>query len=200
MLTNIENIAIVIPARGSSKGIPKKNMRMLGKKPLIAYPIENALKVKRILSEVGIDIALTTEDLYIREYVEKLYDEIFFIERGGSLSEDSIPLDPVVYDAVSKLEKKLGKEYEMIITMLPTTPLLSVNTIINTIKIFTEKNDEVDSSVLVNELRHIFWEFDAKKNAYGLITERKNRQYLKPIFEETGGIVITKRNYSVKND
>jgi spore coat polysaccharide biosynthesis predicted glycosyltransferase SpsG/CMP-N-acetylneuraminic acid synthetase len=137
--------------------------------------------------------------LYIQEYVEKLYDQIFFIERNRDLSKDAIPLDPVIYDATLKLEKKLGKKYQFVITMLPTTPLLSSDTILDAIKSFTEKYDKIKSLILTNEHRHIFWKFNEKKKEFYLLTERKNRQYLKPIYEETGGVVITKRDYLIQS-
>lgn len=201
MLEIIKNIVIIIPARGSSKGIPKKNMRRLGTKPLVAYPIENSKKIKSLLSKnrINVDVALTTEDTYIQEYVEKIYNDIYFIDRNEKLSKDDIPLDPVIYDATSQLERKLKKEYQIVITMLPTTPLLSADTIMEAIKQFIKHRDKIKSLVLVNEHRHIFWQFDNKKKKYNLLTARKNRQYLQPIYEETGGIVITDRDCLIKN-
>lgn len=182
-------IAIIIPARGNSKNIPQKNMRLLGNKPLLSYPIANALELKK---HYDLDIAVTSEDQLTEEYVKTLYKDIYFIRRAGILARDETPLDPVIYNATILLEEKTKKKYDYILVMLATTPLLSIDTILKAFNHFEQS--KYDSLVLVAEHRHIFW-----NNKKELITEAKNRQYLEPIFEEIGGISITKRKNLMGN-
>ena len=56
-MTIKKNILVVIPARGGSKGIPRKNLRLLGEKPLIYYSIKNALQ-----SKYNLDVFISSED------------------------------------------------------------------------------------------------------------------------------------------
>ena len=83
-------ILALIPARGGSKGIPKKNLRLMNGKPLIAYAIENAKKSKYIK-----DVFVTTDSKEIEE-VSKVYGAAV-IKRDNELSSDLVTLDPVIY-------------------------------------------------------------------------------------------------------
>ena len=85
-------ILVVIPARGGSKGIPRKNIRLLGGKPLIAHTIEMGNASKYVD-----DVVVSTDDNEIKFIAEKFGAET--IKRDGKLAEDSIPLDPVIHDA-----------------------------------------------------------------------------------------------------
>ena len=196
-----KKILAIIPARGSSKGIPRKNIRVPGGRPLLAYAVETAMAGAKILSDkmgISVDIVVSSEDDFIEEYITLLYPEIHFIKRSEELARDDITLDPVILHATKVMENKKGISYDAIITMLPTMPLLSVDTFISAITKFKEVMENRNSLVLVKEHRHLFWGYNNNLEKYTLITERKNRQYLKPLYEETGGIVITSRDYLMK--
>jgi len=196
-----KKILAIIPARGGSKGIPRKNIRVLGGRPLLAYAVETAMAGAKILSDkmgISVDIVVSSEDDFIEEYITLLYPEIHFIKRSEELARDDITLDPVILHATKVMENKKGISYDAIITMLPTMPLLSVDTFISAITKFKEVMENRNSLVLVKEHRHLFWGYNNNLEKYTLITERKNRQYLKPLYEETGGIVITSRDYLMK--
>ncbi len=90
---NNNKILVVIPARGGSKGIPRKNIRLLDGKPLIAYSIEIA-KASAYVD----DIVVTTDDSEIALLSEKFGASV--IRRSEELARDDIPLDPVIHDAV----------------------------------------------------------------------------------------------------
>ena len=95
---NLYNIAI-IPARGKSKGIPRKNIKNLGGKPLIAWTIDAALKsqsIKRVI--------VSTEDEEIADIAKKYGAEVPFF-RPIELSEDNTPTLPVIQDLISKISK-----------------------------------------------------------------------------------------------
>ena len=87
------NLLITICARGGSKGIPRKNVRFLCGKPLIAYAIQNALACESIT-----DVVVTTDDREIADVARHYGSDI--VERCEELARDDIPLDPVIHDAV----------------------------------------------------------------------------------------------------
>ena len=175
-------VLIIIPARGGSKGIPRKNLRSLANKPLIYYSINKALKVSNA------DVFVSTEDTEIKLMAESFGANV--IERGIDLSLDNVTLDAVIYDAYQKVEQ-IGKcTYDLIITIQPTSPLIKTQTIIKAIKIF-EDNPKVDTVISVTDDRHLSWTL--RNNVpTPLYRKRLNRQYLPAQFKETGGILATR--------
>lgn len=103
----------VIPARGGSKGIPKKNLHPLNGKPLIEYTIEAAKK-----SELD-DVVLTTDDFEILARGVGCFQ----IMRPQELAQDDTPMIPVVQHAVLEYEGKTGKSVDVVVLLQPTSPL-----------------------------------------------------------------------------
>lgn len=182
-------IIAIIPARGGSKGIPRKNIRLLAGKPLIAYSIESALKSKYIDK-----VIVSTEDEEIAE-ISKLYGADV-IKRPIELAGDDITLDPVIYHAISAIENKEKIKYEIVITIQPTSPLLSTKTIDEAIKIML--SEYYDTLISVKDKTHLYWT-KRGRNFVPLYKERKNRQYLNPIYKETGALLISKRKTITEN-
>lgn len=184
MSTSEINTIVVIPARGGSKGIPRKNLRFLAGRPLISYVIENSKKSKYIDT-----VVVSTDDHEISYIAEKYGAEI--IHRPAEMAGDDVPLDPVIYHAVIEKERLEGIVYDVVITIQPTSPLLSTATIDAAIEIFLEK--EADTLLSVVDDRHLSW---TKQNDRFIpnYSTRKNRQYLPSNFRETGGIVIARKS------
>ncbi len=188
---NDKKIIVIIPARGGSKGIPRKNIRLLANKPLIAYSIETSLKSKYVDK-----VVVTTDDDEIKFIAEKFGAST--IKRSGKLALDDIPLDPVIYDAVKTEEKSCKTIFDFVITVQPTSPLLKTETIDETIEKLSDNSN--DTIISVVDDRHLNWGFDDKeKKYYPLYEERVNRQYLPKTFKETGGIFATKREFLSEN-
>ena len=200
-------ILVVIPARGGSKGIPRKNIRLLGGKPLIAHTIEMGKA-----SEYVDDIVVSTDDNEIKFIAEKFGAET--IKRDGKLAEDSIPLDPVIYDATIQKEKEMDEKYDVVITVQPTSPLLktktldlAIETLLNPINNDQECDGEniagseyYDTIISVVDDRHLSWGYDEESKKYfPLYKERVNRQYLPKAYKETGSIFATKREFVTEN-
>ena len=189
-------ILVVIPARGGSKGIPRKNIRLLGKKPLIAHTIEMGKA-----SQYVDDLVVTTDDNEIKFISEKF--EAQTIKRDGRLAEDSIPLDPVIYDATIKREEETGEKYDIVITVQPTSPLLKTKTLdlaIETLLSPNQDNEYYDTIISVVDDRHLSWGYDEENKKYfPLYKERLNRQYLPKAYKETGSIFATKREFVCEN-
>lgn len=178
-------ILAIIPARGGSKGIPKKNVRFIHGKPLISYSIINALKSKYIL-----DVVVSTDDDEVKRVSRKYGVEV--IERPANLATDIVTLDPVVHHATIEMENKKQIKYDVIITMQPTSPLLTVQTLDNSIEYFIQ--EKFDSVISVVNNPHLAWTQKDNK-CLPLYKERLNRQYLPSHFIETGAFLITKREF-----
>lgn len=177
-------ILIIIPARGGSKGIPRKNLRLLNNKPLIQYAINNGLK-----SKYNADVYVSTEDDEIASLSVKMGAAVF--KRPNELADDSSTLDPVINNALISIEQQREKRYEIVVTMQPTSPLLKVESLDAAIeKIIHEV--EIDTIISAQDDTHLTW-LSKDGKFIPNYEKRVNRQYLTPVFKETGGFLITRR-------
>ena len=184
---NNNKILVVIPARGGSKGIPRKNIRLLNNMPLISYVIGAAKS-----SQYVDDVVLTTDDSEIALIAEKFGASV--VRRSHDLSEDNVPLDPVVYNAMIQKEKLAFDEYDIVITLQPTSPLIRSSTLDKAIEKFEDFS--VDSVISVVDDRNLNWGYDEDNQRYfPLYTRRANKQDLPKSFKETGGILATRRSF-----
>lgn len=127
-MQTIKNLAI-IPARGGSKGIPRKNIRILGNKPLIAYTIQAALQAKKIDR-----VIVSTEDEEIETISQNYGAEI--IKRPVELAEDnSSPIDVIIH-VIDTLKGKIRQEPELIVLLQPTSPFRTSSDIDKAIELF----------------------------------------------------------------
>ena len=112
-----EKCIAIIPARGGSKRIPRKNIKLFHGKPLIAYSIEAALK-----SELFDKVIVTTDDEEIASIAKKYGADVPFI-RPKELSDDFTNTKDVI-DHALKYFKERGERYEYECTIYATAPLL----------------------------------------------------------------------------
>ena len=133
----------IIPARSGSKGIPKKNIKLLNGKPLIAYTIEAGLKSN--LNKV----VVSTDCNEIADISKDYGCEVLM--RPVNLARDETPTLPVLIDVVSKLEET----FSGIMTLQPTSPLRNEHHINEAIDLFKSDND-ADSLVSVVQVNHGF--------------------------------------------
>ncbi len=104
----------VIPARGGSKGVPRKNIRLLAGKPLIAYTIE-AARSSRLLT----DVVTSTEDNEIAGIAAQFGSPILM--RPPQLAQDSTPTIPVVLNVLEEFATA-GKSFDYLVLLQPTAP------------------------------------------------------------------------------
>lgn len=182
-MKNNPKILIVIPARGGSKGIPKKNIRLMNGKPLISYAIRTALA-----SSFQPEVYVSTDSDEIADISVKYGAKV--IKRDGSLARDATTLDPVIYDALIRIEKENCCKYDLVVTMQPTSPLTKSITLDNAIKTFSEK--KYNTLISVVNKPHLSWSESAKKIVPNY-AKRLNRQQLPKNYLETGAFVITDR-------
>jgi CMP-N-acetylneuraminic acid synthetase len=143
-----KEILAIIPARGGSKGIPRKNISLLNGKPLIAHSIKAVLN-----SGYFDDVFVSTDDDEIAE-IATLYGAKV-VERPGDLAGDKIPLDPVIFHAVNHLEKEKKIRYDYICTIQPTCPLLSTDSLNKAIE--TMYAGDYDTLISVVDETHLYW-------------------------------------------
>ncbi len=130
----------IIPARGGSKGILRKNIRALAGKPLLLYTAE-AARAAACLSRV----LLSTDDPEIAEVGKRAGLEVPFL-RPIELAQDSSPMLEVVLHAIRFIQAP-GQDYEAVCVLQPTSPLRSAATIDHCISLLWER--DVDSVISV---------------------------------------------------
>lgn len=176
---NKRKILAIIPARAGSKGIPNKNIRIIGEHPLVYYAIENALKSKYITN-----IIVSTDSEEVKIIANQMGVQCKW--REEYLCKDNITLDAVIYDAIPSNEN-----WDYIITMQPTSPTLKSDTLDEAIE-YALQND-LDTLISAINAPHLCWhdENGIKVPSYD---KRLNRQYLPANYIETGAFLISKTN------
>lgn len=121
-----------IGARGDSKGVPQKNIRLLAGKPLLSYTIEAAIKSKIFQS-----VVVSTENKEIAKIAEKYGAEVPFI-RPRKLATDNAGMDDVIIHGVKKL-RSLGYEFDILVNRDCTVPFIRNTDVAATIKLLKKK-------------------------------------------------------------
>ncbi|AOM76914.1 cytidylyltransferase domain-containing protein [Pedobacter steynii] len=120
------SILITICARGGSKGIPGKNIKMLNGKPLIFYSLHTADKFAQEVT--GVDIVLSTDDEEIKNTVSTLgFNVDTEYTRPEFLASDTAGKIDAIQDVLSYFEQKNNKKYEYVIDLDVTSPLRTVS-------------------------------------------------------------------------
>lgn len=183
-----KEILAIIPARGGSKGIPRKNIRLLAGKPLLAYTAEAALG-----SQLISRIVLSTEDEEISELGRFMGLETPFV-RPIKLAQDDTPGLLVVQHAVRALEEQQSYYPNIVIVLQPTSPLRISQHIDEALKIFLES--DADSLVSVIEVPHIYnpysvMHYDGKwLSPFLKYNEGENLRQKKPCFYARNGAAL----------
>lgn len=194
----------LIPARGGSKGLPKKNIKLLSGKPLITWTIEQALASKYLDK-----IVVSTDDEQIAGISRKYGAEVPFM-RPKEMARDNSPTINAILDVLNRLEKS-GQKFDFIVLLEPTSPLRETNDIDKCIELLLN-NKSAKSIVSIAHLESSHPEFNViiDKNT-GFIKKRNGntdfkvlrRQDLPDIYffegtvyiSETENLKITKTFY-----
>ena len=179
-------IVIVIPARGGSKGILRKNLYQINGKPLIGYGID-------VAKSTCFRTIVATEDEKIQQYsISKGVDVLAIPEE---LTKDDSPLDEVLMYFADKIE------FDLLVLMQATSSMTRSEDILRGVGMFhtyPEQYDSVMSVVNTNDI--LIWD-EGKKEALnydpknrGRRQERKSKYVI-----ETGGFYITKREQLLKS-
>ncbi len=183
----------IVPARGGSKGIPRKNIALLLGKPLLAYTAEAALPAKRLTRTV-----LSTEDEEIARVGRDYGLDVPFL-RPEELARDETPTLPVLQDVVRRLEA-VGEFYDAVFILQPTNPLRRPEDIDGAIELFERSGaDSVISFVNVGEkhpARMKFITFDGRviDPPFAEEFEGQRRQDLPKLYLREGSVYVTRRS------
>lgn len=180
------NIVSIITARGGSKGIPRKNIKPLNGKPVIAYSIESSTSNNLIENTF-----VTTEDAEIVEISKKFNAKI--IPRPDELARDESTSVDVLLHALDYLEENYSLP-DFFVLLQPTSPLRSSEDITNAIKLFNENDCNGLVSVCVQDhgaMLNLSIDEGYLKN----VTDKKHfqvrRQDLPQLYSPNGAIYIT---------
>jgi CMP-N,N'-diacetyllegionaminic acid synthase len=185
------NILGLILARSGSKGVPGKNMKILGGKPLLEYTIDTALDANGLE-----DIVLSTDSKSYADFAKSKGISVPFI-RPAKLAEDKTPAIDVVIHALESLAK-MGKYYDAICLLQPTYPFREKGSIDRAIGVFEQSESDALISVLpVPQEFNPHWVFvpteDGLLNiATGEKEIIKRRQELPKALFRDGSIYLTK--------
>jgi CMP-N,N'-diacetyllegionaminic acid synthase len=150
----------LIPARSGSKGVPRKNIKLLGGKPLIAYTIEAAINSMQFT-----DVVVSTDDTEIANIAKKHGAKVPFI-RPVNLSTDTAKSIDVVIHALEILENS-GASYDAICLLQPTNPFRTEQFIIDAInKFITERTETLLSVLPVPSEFNPHWTFEINSEGY----------------------------------
>ncbi len=136
----------MIPARGGSKRLPKKNIRLLRDKPLIAWSIEAAQQSQYVDA-----ILVSTEDSEILATAMAFGLETPFVRPAALATDEAKSLD-VALHALDTYESQLNKHFDILLLLQPTSPLRTAQHIDEALELFLQKN--ADAVVSVSECEH----------------------------------------------
>lgn len=194
---NKPKILGVIPARGGSKGVPRKNIKSLAGKPLIYHIIQVALGSKYLTR-----VVISSEDEKIIKIAKKYGAEAPF-KRPKTLARDRTPSLPVVQHAVKETEKQMGIKFDYVVLLQATSPFTTSPDIDKAIeKLIKTKADSVVSVYQINDMHPVKMKKIINDRLFQFVPNLKEtvfrRQDLSPIYKRNGGIYATKRDVIMK--
>ena len=189
-----KNILITLCARGGSKGVPGKNIRLLNGKPLMAYTLEHAKAWNRPK-----DVVISTDSEEIAEVVRDLGFEIFFL-RPKELAQDETPKIPVIRHALLQAEAHYQKKYEVVADLDVTAPLREPDDLENCYQKFCRTNSLTLFSVVEAHRNPYFNVVEISDDGYARICKSlphgvPSRQRAPKVFDMNASIYFYDRNY-----
>lgn len=184
-------ILAIVPARGGSKGIPNKNLRLLDGKPLILHTLDAASQVPDLAG-----IVVSTDSPLIADVAAR--PGVLCLERPAELASDTAPTHPVLVHALHAFEAGTGFAVDAVLLLQPTSPLRSAQDIADSIKHFIARQPAdsliscYDGSACHPE---IMYRMDQGRLTPWMGSQRppKRRQDFEPVFVRNGSIYLTSR-------
>jgi CMP-N,N'-diacetyllegionaminic acid synthase len=175
----------LITARGGSKGIPGKNIKLLGGKPLISYTIAAAKGVGMLE-----DICISTDSPEIMKVAESLGLKMHF-QRPPELATDTASSESVIVHALDFFSSR-GIEYDVVVLLQPTSPFRTSKHIKEAIALF---RDDLDMVVSVKETKANPYYLLVEENADGFLVKSKEgnftrRQDCPTVYEYNGAVYV----------
>jgi YrbI family 3-deoxy-D-manno-octulosonate 8-phosphate phosphatase len=171
----------IIPARGGSKGLPRKNVRLICGKPLIAWTIEAAID-----SGLFEKVIVSTDDAEIAQVTHIFGGEVSW--RPAEISGDTASSEAALLHVLSELVKA-GTQPEITVFLQCTSPLTTPEDIASTVELIKAKG--ADSALTVVDFHYFLWKVDGNRDATGINHDkavRPLRQFREHQYIETGAV------------
>ena len=168
-----------IAARGGSKGVTRKNIRLLAGKPLIAYAIESSIK-----SKIFSHVIVSTEDKEIARISQKFGAEVPFL-RPKKLATDSTGMTEVILHGLKKLHA-LGYDFDTFVNRDCTVPFLRNKDVAGSIRLLKRKNCNAVFGVYRQHLNPYFNIMELDSNGFLKLVKNKGKR---PVSRQTSPIV-----------
>lgn len=185
-------ILCVIPVRGGSKGIPRKNLKPIAGKPLVAWTIGQALEAKEALDGYHIlDVIVSTDDAELAEIAREYGAEVPFM-RPAHLAEDTTATEPVMEHAIEFMTEA-GRRPDAVMLLQATSPVRLPGTLERAVRQFAASDS--DSMVGVIPIGPFIWTASEPPVAQYEVMARPRRQELTREtfrYRENGSMYITK--------
>lgn len=187
-------VLAVIPARGGSKGVPRKNIRPLCGRPLIGYTIEQALTMRRLFHR----IIVSTDDEEIASVARQFGAEVPFL-RPAALARDESPVIPMLQHAVDFVERQDEIRMDWVCLLQPTEPFRSPDDLERCLELgSTSGGDSVISVVRVFATHPILMKRIENDQLLPFCLEEREgtrrQDYQPPAYMRNGAIYLTRRD------
>lgn len=188
----------LICARGGSKGVPNKNIRIISKKPLIAHTITSAIN-----SKLFSHVVVSTENKNIAQISKKYGAEVPFI-RPKNLALDTTPVGDVFIHAIKKLYS-LGYEFEIFVNRDCTVPFIKNTDIKKTIDLLKNKKCDAVYGVYRQHLNPYFNMMEKNNEGYLRLSKKlkkrpKSRQKAPIVFQLNGLFTFDAKKFLNQGD
>lgn len=182
----------VVPARGGSKGIPKKNIVPLCGKPLLGYTLEWMARVQENEPQMQIDVVVSTDSDEIAS-VAKKYCNVEVVMRPRNISGDTASTEIALFHAIEAMQAQKNVVYDAVLTLQPTSPFRREQTFINFIHQFEDDIDKFDALLSLHETRTDYWILK-DDGMYGRLhpDASRRRQEREPMYIENSAYYVTK--------
>jgi len=177
-------VCAIIPARGGSKGIPRKNLCLVAGKPLIAHTVECAAAARSIER-----VVVSTDDAEVAGIANACGGQVVW--RPSEISGDRSPSEAALLHALHQLRETEAYEPDLLVFLQCTSPLTLSEDIDGAVAVLLREN--ADSVVSVAPFHHFLWLHDANGEAAGINHDKRvrlPRQLCQPQYLETGAVYV----------
>lgn len=178
----------IIPARGGSKGIPRKNLQALAGKPLVAHTIEQAHAAQSIGR-----VIVSTDDAEIGAVAQRYGAEVVW--RPSAISGDTASSEAALLHVLATLQRNEGTLSDRLVFLQCTSPLTLAADIDGTVQALLTEN--ADTALAVTPFHYFLWQQTENGDAVGVNHDKRVRllrQQRTPEYRETGAVYVMQTN------